>query len=186
MRKKYEVNLFSSTSLDNYIKDLEKLKDAITSKDFMNFIADKCMLEINRISNERLDGIRDDDVFAEDVARYRANHKVEIQDDIIIISNATMADLSHVSAETLANYPNGFSIAKAIEFGTGIWGESNGEFDWTTQLNPKRDYAKGWYYEKDGQLHWSKGLGGKYIYGELLNSVEQNFQKWFDEYIEQI
>lgn len=186
MKRYYKIDLFDPNTYDYLIDDLEKLSDALGSKDFMNFIADKCILELNRISNEKLDGIREDDVTYSEINKYRSNHKVDVGDDFVIISNDTMADLSHLTDKTKANYPEGLSIAKVIEFGTGVWGESNTEFDWTVQQNPDRNYDKGWYYERDGSLHWSKGMGGKFIYNELLETVRKNFGKWVNEYIDKI
>lgn len=186
MERYYNIDLFNPDSYDVFIENLRKLSDSLNTKEFMNFIADKCILELNRISNERLDGIKEEDVTYAEVNKYRNNHKVDVGDDYVIISNDTMADLSHLSDKTLANYPEGLSIAKVIEFGTGVWGEDNAEFDWITQMNPNRNYDRGWYYERDGSLHWSKGMGGKFIYNELLETVRKKFNEWLGEYIDKV
>jgi len=184
MAKSYEVDLFDIDSITKFEKVLMKMTSAIKGEEFMQFVAGKCMIELNRISNERLNGFTDKDMFSSEVDKYRTNHKVDIKPKEITIYNDTMADLSHVSDRTLANYPEGFSIAKAIEFGTGILGSPNDEFEWETQVNPNRDYEKGWYYERDGQLYWSKGFGGKFIYYELVRTVESKLQEWFNEFLD--
>lgn len=184
MSKKYEIDIFDIDQFKSFEKDLKELAKKIKSKDFMNFVADKCMLQLTKISNEKLGGFAEDDMAQNDVNNYRSNHKVEVQDDIIIIRNDTMADLSHVSQRTLENYPEGFSIAKAIEFGTGIYGSENDDPEWAVQVNEHRNYEKGWYYEKDGSLHWSKGFGGKFIYYELGQYVQENIADWVQEYFE--
>lgn len=120
MDKKYKIDLFDLDSYDALLSDFQRLKTAIASPEFMEFLADKCIMELSRISNEKLGGIREDDVTYSEVDKYRSNHEVEIGTDFVRISNDTMADLSHVSEKTLANYPDGLSIAKIIEFGTGI------------------------------------------------------------------
>lgn len=50
-------------------------------------------------------------------------------------------------------------------------------------MNPDRDYSKGWFYEKDGEIHFTRGQEGKFIYYELLQSVQKNFQKWLNEFL---
>lgn len=120
MDKKYEINLFDLDSYDTMLNDFQRLKKAIASPEFMDFLAEKCIMELSRISNERLGGIREDDVTYSEVDKYRSNHQVEVGTDFVRISNDTMADLSHLSENTLRNYPDGISIAKIIEFGTGI------------------------------------------------------------------
>ena len=120
MKKSYTINLFDLSGFKEFSKDLDKLVDALDSKEFMEFLAEKCIMELHRISNERLGGIKEDDVTYEEVDKYRSNHKVQIGEKSVKISNNTMADLSHLSDKTLNNYPNGISIAKLIEFGMGI------------------------------------------------------------------
>ena len=51
---------------------------------------------------------------------YRENNNYETTKDQVRIYNDSMVDLSNLSPETLANYPQGLSLAKLIEFGTGI------------------------------------------------------------------
>jgi hypothetical protein len=120
MGKKYKINLFDLDSYDKTLKDFNKLKNALASPKFMEFIAEKSIMELSRISNERLGGIKEDDVTYEEVDKYRSNHKVQITEKSVRISNNTMADLSHLSDRTLNNYPDGISIAQLIEFGMGV------------------------------------------------------------------
>lgn len=184
MAKKYNINIYDVENISYFKTILLQLSKSLESEEFMQFIGNKCLLELNRISNERLDGFFETDMASSEVDKYRKNHKMTIKPKKINISNSTMADLSHVSPRTLENYPDGFSIAKAIEFGTGILGTPDSEFEWETQMNPNRNYDKGWYYEKNGKLYWSKGFGGKFIYSELVKSVEKNISSWIDEYLD--
>lgn len=113
MKNSYTINLFDLDGFEEFSKDLDELVDALDSKEFMRFLADKCMEEVKRITNERL---RTEDYSTD----YRSNHRQRVTDKKITISNSSMVDLSHLSPETLARYPNGLSLAKIIEFGTGI------------------------------------------------------------------
>lgn len=176
MKKKYKLNVFDLEGYNKVIADFSRIAKVVGNKEFMNFVAERCMLELNRISNEKLGGIKEDDVTYSEVDKYRSNHKIDIGDDYVIISNSTMADLSHLSEKTLANYPDGLSIAKVIEFGTGIPGTNDDESGWVTQVNPKRNYEKGWYYQRNGRLAWSRGMEGKFIYQELLETVKKEFR----------
>lgn len=113
MKNEYIINLFDLDGLDEFSKDLEKLVKALDSDDFMKFLADKCMEEVKEITNNKL---RTEDYETD----YRSNHKKKINGKTITISNNSMVDLSHLKESTLARYPNGLSLAKIIEFGTGI------------------------------------------------------------------
>lgn len=113
MKNSYTINLFNLDGFEEFSKDLDKLVDALDSKDFMNFLADKCMEEVKRITSEKL---RTENYTTD----YRSNHKRRVTEKKITIKNNSMVDLSHLSPETLARYPNGLSLAKIIEFGTGI------------------------------------------------------------------
>ena len=113
MKNSYTINLFDLDGFEEFSKDLDELVDALDSKEFMKFLADKCMAEVKRITSEKL---RTEDYSTD----YRSNHRRRVTDKKITISNSTMVDLSHLSPETLARYPNGLSLAKIIEFGTGI------------------------------------------------------------------
>lgn len=53
-------------------------------------------------------------------------------------------------------------------------------------MNPDRDYSKGWWYIRDGKLQFTNGHEGKFIYYELSQSVQKNFQKWLNEFVEKI
>ena len=105
--------VFSPRNFENSSKDLNKLIEVLDSKEFVKFIADKCMEEVKRITNEKL---RTENYSTD----YRSNHRRRVTDKKITISNNSMVDLSNLSSETLARYADGLSLAKIIEFGTGI------------------------------------------------------------------
>lgn len=174
--KKYEIDIFDEKQLKELQKVFGNVANALESEEFMDFIALKCMKELNSIidANLRTEGYE---------TEYRDNNHYETNKDQIHIYNDSMVDLSNLESETAANYPEGLSLAKIIEFGTGIEGSDSADYDWKTEFNPERDYSKGWVYEKNGQLHWTKGQQGHFIYQKLLTATQQNMESWVMEYL---
>lgn len=111
--KKYEIDIFDVESIKKVENELSKLQHTLKSESFMIFIADKCMVELNNIIDQNLNT-------DEYTTEYRSNNNYETTKDQVRIFNDSMVDLSNVKPETLINYPNGLSLAKLIEFGTGI------------------------------------------------------------------
>lgn len=110
---KYEINIFDLEQIQGIEKKLSKLDEALQSEDFMVFLADKCMVELNKIIDKEL---RTEGYETE----YRDNNNYETKQGQVRIYNDSMVDLSNLSPETLLRYPEGLSLAKIIEFGTGI------------------------------------------------------------------
>ena len=113
MDKSYTINLFDLDGLDKFSKDLEELIKLLDNKEFLEFISKKCLDEVRRITDQRL---RTENYSTD----YRAKHKRKISGKRITIRNDSQVDLSHLSEETRARYAGGLSLAKIIEFGTGI------------------------------------------------------------------
>ena len=109
----YKITIEGTKELETKLK---KMANYFGNKEMLEHLADKCERTLYKITNENLSTVED-----LEVSEYAKNHRKEIQGNKIILSNSTMADLSNVSPKTLANYPNGFSIARAVEFGTGIF-----------------------------------------------------------------
>lgn len=176
----YKVSIKGNKELSDMLK---KLSDSFGSKEMMSYLGDKCERTLYKITHENLTTV--DDI---EVSEYARNHQKEIQGNKITLSNGTMADLSNLSPETLANYPNGFSIAKAVEYGTSIVGASSeasgiaAKNGWEYDVNQHGD--KGWIYEKDGKLYWSRGFEGRLIYYKTANKIGDDVGKWISDYIE--
>ena len=111
--KKYEVNIFDLKQLKELENRFSNLEEMLNSEQFMIFLADKCMQELNKIIDKEL---RTEEYETD----YRDNNNYETSKEQIRIYNDSMVDLSIVSEQTLMNYPEGLSLAKIIEFGTGI------------------------------------------------------------------
>ena len=113
MAKKYEIDIFDVENIKMAQNELSKVKDILNSESFMVFLAEKCMVELNNIIDKNL---RTEDYETD----YRENNNYETTKEQVRIYNDSMVDLSNVSEKTLINYPDGLSLAKLIEFGTGI------------------------------------------------------------------
>lgn len=70
-------------------------------------------------------------------------------------------------------------------------GTNNTQFEWETEFNkrvkpngePVTDYNKGWYYIRDGQLHFSQGQKGHFIYQTLMERIQEKSEQWIVEYL---
>ena len=175
----YKIKIRGTKGLS---KTLQKLSDSFGSKEMMEFLGDKCERTLYKTTHENLSTVND-----LEVSDYAKNHQKDVKGNKITLSNGTMADLTGLNPETLANYPNGFSIAKAVEYGTGIVGaasEASGiasQDGWEYDIN--QHGSQGWYYKKDGNLYWSKGFEGRLIFYKTAREIKQNAKKWTSEYI---
>lgn len=175
----YRVKITGTKELSNKLK---KISDSFGSKEMMEYLGDKCERILYKTTHDNLTTVED-----LETSEYAKNHQKNIIGNKIILSNSTMADLSGLSPETLKNYPDGFSIAKAVEYGTGIVGstsEANGiaESDgWQYDVNGHGE--QGWFYKKNGNLYWSKGFEGRLIYYKTAKGIKENAPKWINDYM---
>ena len=174
------INLLDALDVQTLEKDLDKIAKTFSKKEFRKFIGDKCIKELRKISDEQLAGIDENDIAFSELIKYKMLHQMEVGEDYVLF-NDTMADLSHLNPETASKYPDGLSMAKLIEYGMGINGIS--QDDWQTQMNPNRDYSKKWAYRRYGNLYMSLGIEGKMIYDKLEKIVYRDFETWVDEWL---
>jgi hypothetical protein len=172
---------YKITGKKEWDEKLEKLGDAFGSKEMMDYLGDKCERVLYKITNENLSTIED-----LETSEYARNHKKEVVGNKIILSNDTMADLSELSPETLKNYPNGFSISHAVEYGTGVVGLNSeastfAPSEWQYDVN-NHGY-KGWFYTKNGVIYWSRGFEGRLIFYKTALEIRDNASSWIDQYI---
>ena len=110
---KYEVNILNTEDLEKLGKLFSEIEESLESEELLKFIAEKAMAELQTIIDTELD--------TEDYETdYRSSNKYEILEDQIRIYNDSRVDLSELSEETRQYYADGLSLAKIIEFGTGI------------------------------------------------------------------
>lgn len=181
----YEYNVWSPTDLKSLEEDLTNFAKLFSQKKFCDFLADKCMEELEDIQSFT-DFPNEHSVFWGKVQEYIRNHKKEVRSNYVEIYNNTrleQGEMFWVSPSTLLNYPDGISIAKIIEYGTGIRGTSVPE--WEADVN--HHGASGWwYYDPDDEdtLTHTYGLEGRFIYLQLYDRVRANVRDWVFEYME--
>ena len=174
----YKVQIKGTKELSEKLK---KLGDSFGSKEMMDYLGDKCERSLYKTTYENLSTVED-----LETSEYAKNHRKKIEKKTITLSNRTMADLSDLSPETLANYPNGFSIAKAVEYGTGIIGSTSeassiAPSDWKYDVNGHGE--KGWFYKKNGNIYWSKGFEGRLIFYKTALDIKENVNNWVAYYL---
>lgn len=178
---KYEYDLSNNSDFRALLEYYDNIGETFTSKKFFKYLADKCMKELEKIQSQNLN-VDEDDIY---IHRYRYNHKLTFEKDGFVISNDTHLDQSEmywVSPETVINYPDGISIAYIVEFGTGIKGTS--QDDW--QVDVKGHGEKGWVYYNIsvGAPRWTNGMEGRFIYQKLRDKIEEKASDWIVDYFE--
>ena len=182
--QKYEYEL-SLPELKRLKKDIEEIKNVFQSKEFLEFIAKKCVAKIKEISATKLS---DSALANEDTNIYMQSHKYSVHGNVITLYNDSQIDVASktwMSEETRANYKAELSLAKVIEFGIGYTGGMGNysyvDDDWQYDVN-SHGY-KGWYYEDAaGNKIWTNGFVGKQIYATLMDNLDELIPKWIDEY----
>ena len=157
------------------VKSLTKLRGDDT---FLDFLIEKFMKCLNETIDERLTGGTTNN---DSIEEYKRNNKSDKVDGGFIIYNHTMGDISEMSPETQARYPNGFSIAFAFEYGVGIVGASNAKQGaWEYNVN---GHEKHWVYKKKGEFKTTSGYEGFEIYRYTTEKIRDNLYDWTQEYI---
>lgn len=179
----YTVNL-SKNGIKRLQKYLEELKKSFSNQDFLEYLQDKSFQVLTQITNQNLNS----DELGEYVHTYRNSHQKAIEGDTIYLWNETMVDLDslNLSEKTKQNYSKGLSLAKIVEYGTGVLGSrseaSQYADNWEYDVNGHGD--KGWFYQDmSGKLHFTRGIEGRLIFYKTKQEIEKNFGKWVTEYI---
>lgn len=192
MSKLYTYNL-SHDGVQSLIKSLNKIKSAMLGDDFIEYIGKLAYRELEEQTVKSLNTDLEDEY----IHTYRSNHtmKIDYNEKSITLSNETMVDLSslNLSEETRANYPNGLSLAKIVEFGTGPAGAeseaSSQAEDWQYNVNQSEHIKKygsdKWaYVNQEGQVVWTRGVEGSLIFYKTKQAVEQKIESWVSEYLD--
>lgn len=164
--------------LKQHIEFVKKISSMKNDTKFQDFISDKCFKTLQRVTNERLIGGTTND---ELIGEYSKNNKINKDDDGFVLYNDTVIEVDD------PNYPNGFSIALAFEYGVGIVGEGTYNSDyfrpWEYNVN---NYNFGWYFKKDGETQHTYGYMGFEIFRYTAEEINQNLNKWVEEYYKKI
>ena len=158
-----------------------KFTNALSSKEFMEYIGRKAKETLEQVTLENLTTTIDEE---DDSEHYRRNHDMEIQDNQIILFNRTMVEFE-------SKYGNGsysFDLAKAVEYGVGYTGANSeaaqyaSEYGWEYDINEHG--IAGWYYiNKEGKRIKTSGYQGRLIFLKTKNRIEENINSWVEEYI---
>lgn len=181
--------------VEKELKQYKKWKKALSSKDFFDYIKEKCEKILDELTATSLN----QDINNKYVHVYRNSHEVEVDSDKIVISNNALVSLSQILAENYTesskirlaeNYADGFDLAKAVEYGTGIVGASSFASAYADKDNWQYDVnghgENGWFYRSNGNIYWTKGYTGTLIYERAIQKIDEEVEDWIDEYLENI
>lgn len=178
---KIDINVQGLSKLQKHIEFVEKIMKMKTDKSFQKFIQDKVLETVKKVSNERLVGGTTDDEYIEE---YKSRHKIREVENGFVLYNDTVLPTSMlpISPNTAMNYPNGFSIALAFEYGIGIIGENDAKVGaWNYNVN---DWNFAWHYTKNGTTYSTYGYSGFEIYRYTAIEIENKLKDWVNEYYE--
>lgn len=181
--KPIEVEL-SKEGLNELKTYYTKVQTSLCSEEFMKFIAKKANETLLQVQAEKLT-TADEGIDEE----YRRNHKYHIGEDEIVLFNKTIIPQSNLDEDFRENYPNGFNLSKAVEYGVGYTGAkseaSKYAKDW--QYDKNNHGFRGWYYkDSNGNKVWTNGYSGRLIYFTTKQRIDKNINSWINEYIENI
>jgi hypothetical protein len=189
MNRVYEIEL-SEESLKKFSSTLEKIESKISGEDFSRFLLKKC--------NDLLSKIMERENIGEEqrVFDYLAGNKNNIGKDFVQLYNDSEIDIA--SQDTWFNdygkqfYPSKLSLAELVEYGTGVIGSlysRNTGDEWEYEVNPNRDYDKGWEWNNASYPSSESptlGQAGKYIYFQLQEEAREHIEEWVVEYIDSL
>jgi len=177
--------------LQKHIEIVEQLLKIKNDKNFQQFLQEKVMEVVKRITNERLVGGTSND---EEIDLYKNSHHIEETDNGFILYNDAKipADKYNTIPFNTSGYPNGmFSIALAFEYGTGVIGIMTGNsksWNYNDINSSKSKNRKGqmWYlpknvYGESGILY--SGYMGFEIYRYTEIECKARMSEWVNEYL---
>lgn len=187
----YEIDLSNINDINKFAKASVAMHKALMNDELLDFLANKIKLELNSIISQNLN--EDEEQRYIHIYRYGNKFNIEYSKSEIIVSNnsivkldpSTWIDKEHFE-EKAKNYPNmEIDLAKLVEYGTGIVGEQSksGPVEgWEYNVNNKNSWA---YLNSNGQIMYTSGMEGKFIYYKLSESVKEKAGKWVEEYLKQ-
>jgi len=173
---KVNIEVDSLEKLDDYIKYVESMNNMKADAEFQKFIQNKCLEAVRNISDQRINHATTDDEY---VAEYKLRHKIRETSDGFILYNDTILPSYMLSADP-NDYPDGFSIALAFEYGIGIVGENSPKKGAWEYNMKKHNFA--WYYTKYGQKYSTYGYEGFEIYRYTAEEITKKLKDWIMEY----
>ena len=177
---KVELSSKNITKIQNYFN---KVMQILSSRELLEYMKPKIEEILNDVTSRSLNSGE----YSKDNNQYRRNHKVEIKDKKIQVYNRTILDQSRLMGEFAESYPNGFNLAKAVEYGVGYQGaqgfaSSVASSDWQYDVN--NHGIRGWIYkDEQGNVHRTNGWTGALIFYKTKQEVIKEAPKWIKEYV---
>lgn len=166
--------------LQKRIDYVKKLKQMQIDKNFQDFIKRKCLETVIEVSKQRLQvgGGAEQCTNEEYFNEYIENHKIRDTDNGFIIYNDLTVPANTTKPE---NYPNGFSIAMAFEYGVGIVGENANDNPnaWAYNIH---NYQFGWVFKKGEEFFATYGYAGFEIYRFSAIEIQKQLPIWVKNY----
>ena len=175
---KINTNIQGLSKLQKHIEFVEQMLQMKTDKLFQEYIQNKVLETARKVTNERLIGGTTNDELIEE---YKLRHKIRKEEDGFVLYNDTILP-NYMLAANPEDYPNGFSIALAFEYGVGIVGENSPKQNAWEYNVKKHNFA--WWYTKYNTTYSTYGYEGFEIYRYIAIEVEKQLNKWVKEYFE--
>lgn len=174
---KYDFSVDNLEGLKQHLNYVQSLSNMQKDRSFQKYIQAKCLSVVKQVTEQKLTGRTTNDEWIEE---YKSNHKIREFNDGFVLYNDTTIPTSMLSTKHLENYPDGFSIALAFEYGIGIIGQTHPVAGaWEYNL---KDYNFGWYYKKYEEILHTYGYSGFEIYRNAANLIEELLPDWVKEY----
>lgn len=185
---KISTNISGLKELQKELDRVENILNMKRDNKFNQFLKDKFMETARRITDWKLSGGTTNDMAIE---KYKSSHHIVDSENGFILYNDCVID---ANTSNPSDYPNGFSIALAFEYGVGIVGQgtyNTGEevekeyfTPWDYNINK---YNFGWVFKnEEGNLQSTYGYMGFEIYRYIADEIEKNLVKWYDEYYRKV
>lgn len=185
--KTYEINLFDDNAAKQFSYITLNMVKMFESDKFKQFLLEKCKKVLDAICDMSFPVENEPSSIQAD---YMSGMGYTIEDDTIILYNESEINVEekNISETTKAKYPAQLSLAKIIEYGIGYTGAQSSIAkseveDWEYDKN--KHSVNGWYYKDDaGNIIWTNGFAGRFIFYKLRIQVEDYIDDWILEYIE--
>ena len=184
--KTYKVDIFDENSLNEFDKSLSKLEKIFETQEFKEFILEKAKKLLDNICEMNLPI---DEDYGVDINNYLSGMSYQIDGDTIILGNTSWIDVTakNMRETTKEKYPAQLSLSHIVEYGIGAVGANSSYSgqaeDWQFDVNNHGD--NGWYYtDNNGDIHWTRGFEGRYIFYKLSQNIEENIENWISEYLD--
>jgi len=176
---KTSVSVVNLDKLQEQISYVDKLIKMKTDKDFQKYIQNKVLETVKKVARQRIHGTTNDEWIEE----YNNRHKIrETSNGFELYNDFTIPQimLAIQDKDKLDDYPNGFNIALAFEYGVGIVGENapkQGAWEYNV-----RDYNFAWSYRQYDTLYSTYGYEGAEVYRFTAIEVEKKLKEWVNTY----